>query len=697
MPTRQQIQDAIGRAQADGNSAAVAELTAALGQFDAAPAPVAAPATAAPAPAPVAPTRMQLVEAYGRAQADGNDAAMQELMAAIKKQEADGPAPDQPEPIADRMAKVFPALKTIAGGITPWADEIMAGATSLTSGKSYDEELARHRADMESLPERDRKALQYTGMGLGMVGGMSGMGALAKAAPAAFKFGAIPLGVATGAAQEYGRGETPEERAANAMVGGGVGGVTAGIASAAVPVLSGIGRRVAGALVSKNPFNAAGGRGAEKVFREAAAANPSMRINPAAPAVADPDLSEVSKAVLARGGPNAAKIIEYGKTMRKDAAEMASRAADMASVPGARVVGEAGRANRAADAYYAAGLPQTGKPPVTSPVYPTVTKPEVVATKKILERVLEPGRKIPSIVTKTVQTKIPAVTNDLGDALKQPIVKRVVRDLPESIKALPDGDMRKLHEVAKGVRYRADGATDPVQKAAAEEERQSLLKAIGKRNPAYAAAVKEYGSDTKLMDAFAKGYAFDKASAPTGYRVEKMKPDVKGSYIEGVKARIRDAVATSSSPGAAAKAIGVRKSVDLAEALSGNPDALQSAIARLNRAEEVDKLGKILAPESVMAAKSEASLPALVPNVASSNAVGGALRGAGQAAAHAGQVLKFGKKTNRVVGKVLTDPKAAPYLAALLEGKHYPMLPRAAGIGAGMQLYDIVRQLSERN
>lgn len=226
-----QIQAAISRAQAAGNQSAVDELTAMLPQSDAAPAE-------------------KKRGDYGLGGITGMFAA-------------------DPRRAAHDLATFVKAAAQGIPLIGSYTDEAAAAVKHAVTGQDYEKARQEYMAPVDAMPEWQR-------MAAGLIPSFAGGGMVAKAVPAAAKGLGLLLGAGAGAIEGAGAAEDGQ-RGLGAAVGGGAG-LATGLMG--VPVAK-AGRYVVGKLGNllssvEDPFARRGGDAARKLLRDSAENNAQL-------------------------------------------------------------------------------------------------------------------------------------------------------------------------------------------------------------------------------------------------------------------------------------------------------------------------------------------------------------------------------------------------------------------------------------
>lgn len=650
MPTQQQINDALARAKAAGDQEAVAEISA-MAPEDAPPAPT-APASG--------PSVDEIKAALGRAQAAGDQEAVAEISAMLPQQEA---APPFPASTAERAATAAPlaygkiasdlmrdpgavlshaatGLKAALQGIPivgTATDEASAALTGLLPGHSYAADKAAYMAPVNALPPGER-------MGWEALGGLAGGVGAASAVPSLFKLGAIPFGMLSGAAEGYGSGNDPQDRLWKGVLGSAIGGASGGLLSS----LLGAGRFVARRL-SSAPFTSFGGGGAARTLRDAMMANPGHDLSSwQGPLATFPPFQPVARSVVNRGGVPAGEVMAAANQVGDKAVVDAVSAVDAAIPAGARAVTKEDLAAAGTALYAKAGVSQGGQRG-GSVMYPVVGK--------------------------------------LKDALDNEIVKKTMGKQASDLVNLPLGSLDRLHAGittlnAKIRKLTGKGPEAYEKLVDTRKARDGLVNAVSEVNPDYKVAYDTYGSEAGLKRATDAGFNFDRPTSMSATEVSSLPPMQQAAYASSAADRVKQIVATASSPKAAITSLNTAKGEKLDAAFGPNAyTKLKGALEDAQKA--LDAQALITRGEKVVAGEPRTGFG--MPEFTSSTPGGATFRLAGSLAEKGTEWVnkKAGRWQAKDLADALTtmDPKRRQQIIDALTKRKNLMVMRGALLG----------------
>ena len=667
MPTQQQINDALARAQAAGDQEAVAEISAMVPE-DA--------VTAQMAPAS-GPSVDEIKAALGRAQAAGDQEAVAEISAMLP---AD---PSASASVAERAATAAPlaygkiardllsdpgavlshaatGLKAALQGLPVVGratDEASAALTGLLPGHSYASDRAAYMAPVDALPQGER-------MGWEALGGLAGGVGAASAVPSLFKLGAIPFGMLSGAAEGYGSGNDPQDRLWKGVLGSAIGGASGGLLSS----LLGAGRFVARRL-SSAPFTSFGGGGAARTLRDAMAANPGHDLSSwQGPLATYPPFQPVARSVVNRGGVPAGEVMAAANQVGDKAVGDALSAVERAAPPkmiskedwAKALKGEMvqlrspqitkGDLSEAGKKLYAdAGVTQSGKPRGFAEEYP--------------------------------------VEGALKDATDNKIVKSIMKKQASDIVKKPIGNLDRLHAAvttlgAKINKLSGKGPDTFERVRDMKSARDDLVEAITELNPEYGVAYNKYSEVAGNYRATTAGRKFDRPTSMSASEVAALPPRQRAAYASSAADRVKQIVATASSPKAAITSLNTAKGEKLDAAFG--PNAYTKLKAALEDAQKaLDAQALITRGEKVVSGEPRMALG--VPEVSSSTPRGATFRAVGSGASMAAGAIrnKAGRLQAKDLADALTtmDPKRRQQIFDALTKRRNLMIMRGALLG----------------
>ncbi len=516
-------------------------------------------------------------------------------------------------------------------------DEASAALTSLLPGHSYAADKAAYMAPVNALPQGER-------MGWEALGGLASGAGMASVLPAAFKLGAIPFGMLSGAAEGYGSGNDPQDRLWKGVIGSAVGGATGGLLS----TLLGAGRFVAKRL-SSDPFTSIGGGGAARTLRDAMKANPGTDISSwQGPLATYPPFQPVARSVVNRGGVPAGEVMATANKVGDQAVGDALSAVDAAIPAGARAVTKEDLAAAGKALYAKAGVSQGGQRGA-SVIYPVAGK--------------------------------------LKDALDNEIVKKAMGKQASDLSSLPPGSLDRLHAVittlnAK-IRKLAGKGPEAYEKLVdARKARDSVVDAVSEINPDYKVAYDTYGSEAGLSRATSSGLKFDRPTSMSASEVQSLPPMQRAAYASSAADRTKQIIETAPSPKAAITSLNTVKGEKLDAAFGPNAyTKLKGALEDAQKA--LDAQALITRGEKVVTGEPRMALG--VPEVSSSTLGGATFRAVGSGASMAAGAIR--NKAGRWQAKDLadalttTDPKRKRQVIDALTTRRNLMVLRGALLG----------------
>ena len=538
------------------------------------------------------------------------------------------------------LSHVVTGLKAAAQGIPivgTGTDEASAALTGWLPGHSYAADKDAYMAPVNALPPGERAGWEA-------LGGLASGASMASALPTAFKLGAIPFGMLSGAAEGYGSGNDPQDRLWKGILGSVFGGVTAGTLS----TLLGAGRFVAKRL-SSAPFTSIGGGGAARTLRDAMEANPGSDISSwQGPLATYPPFQPVARSVVNRGGVPAGEVMATANKVGDQAVGDALSAVDAAIPAGARSVTKEDLAAAGKALYAQAGVSQGGQRG-GSVIYPVVGK--------------------------------------LKDALDNEIVKKTMGKQASDLADLPMGSLDRLHAGITTLNARIRKLTGKGPEAYeklvdTKKARDGLVDAVSKVNPDYKVAYDTYGSDAALNRATVAGGKFDRPTSMPASEVQSLPPMQQAAYASSAADRVKQIVATAASPKAAITSLNTAKGEKLDAAFGPNAyTKLKGALEDAQRA--LDAQALITRGEKVVTGEPRMALG--VPEVSSSTPGGAAFRAVGSGASMAASAIrnKAGRWQAKDLADALTtmDPKRRQQIFDALTKRKNLMITRGALLG----------------
>lgn len=531
-------------------------------------------------------------------------------------------------------------LKAAAQGIPifgRFTDEASAALTGWLPGHSYAADKAAYMAPVNALPEGERMGWEALG---GLAGGVGGASAL----PAAYKLGAIPFGILAGTSEGVGSGDGWKDRLWKGLIGGGVGGASAGILS----TLLGAGR-FATKRLSSAPFTSIGGDSATRTLRDAMKANPEHDISSwQGPLATFPPFQPVSRSVVNRGGVPANEVMTATNKVGDQAVGDALSAVDAAIPAGARAVTKEDLAAAGKALYAQAGVSQGGQRG-GSVIYPVVGK--------------------------------------LKDALDNEIVKKTMGKQASDLADLPMGSLDRLHAGittinAKIRKLEGKGPEAYEKLVDLRKARDLVVDAVSEINPDYKVAYDTFGSEAGLSRATTAGLKFDRPASMSASEVQSLPPMQQAAYASGVADRTREIIKTAPSPRAAITSLNTAKGGKLDAGLGQNAyTKLKGALEDAQKA--LDAQALITRGEKVVAGEPRTGFG--MPEFTSSTPGGATFRLAGSLAEKGTEWVnkKAGRWQAKDLADALTtmDPKRRQQIIDALTKRKNLMVMRGALLG----------------